>query len=185
MENHVPSILAINPGTRYLGMAAFRGRELEDWRLKVIRGADPPAKLRRTRLTVEAWMRRYQPRYLAIKRLHPSRSSPALKRLAAMISRSAVRRGLNVRQYSIDEVESLLASGAKINKRGIGELIASAYPVLFHELNRERASRNTYHIRMFEAVALGLVCSLALDRTTISNLGRSGCQCTPIGRKVS
>ena len=32
------TILGINPGAKYLGIAVFQGSELKDWRIKVFKG---------------------------------------------------------------------------------------------------------------------------------------------------
>src|SRR5262249_5104148 len=41
-----PVILAINPGTRYVGFAMFRGPELVDWGLRVITAKTPRGKVK-------------------------------------------------------------------------------------------------------------------------------------------
>ena len=38
MTNKPLKILAINPGTRYLGIAVFVGTDLREWAVKVIKG---------------------------------------------------------------------------------------------------------------------------------------------------
>jgi type VI protein secretion system component VasA len=45
----------------------------------------------------------------------------------------------------------------------MAKLVASEYPILYHELEKERSHRNPYYIRMFEAVALGSACLHQLD----------------------
>ena len=85
MPKAEPRILAINPGSRYLGMAAFRGPELLDWRVKETSGKGPRPKLETTRIIVRRSIQRYDPDVLVIKRLHPSRSSQGLNRLAGII----------------------------------------------------------------------------------------------------
>lgn len=157
------TILAVNPGTRYLGLAVLVGPELQDWRVKVIPGADEKIKITFARRLTAQWMTQYNPAVLAVKRLHPSRSSPALRRLATMIRVLAQGHRLRLYQYTIHELEAVLMPGAKINKHRLAERLAAIYPALAHELSREQASRNPYHIRMFEAVALAAACYQRLD----------------------
>ena len=164
MPKAQPRILAINPGSRYLGMAAFHGPELLDWRVKETGGKGPRPKLETARIIVRRLIQRYDPDVLAIKRLHPSRSSQGLNRLAAEIRAVCRSKGLKVCQYSIQDLEVALSSDEKINKPKMAEIVASVYPVLFHELHKEQRNRNPYHLRMFEAVALGIVCHQQLEK---------------------
>lgn len=157
-------ILAINPGSRYMGIAFFQGPELRDWGIRVVKGKWSREKMKKLRLIVSELIERYGPNALAIKKLHPSRRSVDLKRLVSRIKGLAKRRGLRVYQYSIGDLEAFLSPESRINKREMAEILASEYPVLFHELEREKDNRNPYHIRMFEAVALGSICFHHLDR---------------------
>ena len=157
-------ILAINPGSRYIGMAFFQGSELRDWGIKVVKGRWSKDKMKKIRLIVSDFIERYGPNVLAIKRLHPSRGSERLKQLVRRIKGLAKRKGLEVYQYSIKELEAFFSPDVRINKKQMAEIVASEYPALFHELERERSHRNPYYIRMFEAVALGSMCFRHLDR---------------------
>jgi len=164
MPRRITKILAINPGTRYLGIAVFEGPELLDWRMKVIRGKWSKDKQQKTLVTVRTLIERYQPDILAIKKLHRSRSSGNLNQLVSRIKQYSKRKGLKVYQYSIKELEAFFFGEAKANKNKLAEILTSKYPFLSHEFNKENANKNSYHIRVFEAVALGAVCSRQLDK---------------------
>jgi len=166
------TVLGINPGSRYLGIAAFRGPELRDWGIKVLQGKQPKERREKIKKIVSGLVDQYDPDALAIKKLHPSRSSLNLNRLVAEIRGLAQRKDLRVHQYSIGALERAFSPEGSANKRQMVELIASQYPVLFSELNKEKAHKNPYHVRMFEAVALGSVCFYQLDQH------RSTCQRT-------
>lgn len=157
-------ILAINPGSKYLGIAVFEGPELRDWCIKVIKGKWSKEKIQKAYEVVISFVGQYECNVLAIKTLHPSRSSRNLNRLVAQIKSLAERKGLRVYQYSIKDLEEFISPERRINKMTLAELITSEYPVLFHELNKEKSHKNAYHLRMFEAVALGAVCFHHLDK---------------------
>lgn len=163
MHKEPPRILAINPGTRYIGIAAFRGPELLDWGVKVVAGKMPRKKVEAARVIILDLIEQYLPDALAIKRLHPSRSSRPLDELARMIEALARQRGLTVCQYSIQELQNSLYPDAKPNKRKLAGVLAAMYPALVHDLHRETESRNPYRVRMFEAVALAVVCYQQLE----------------------
>ena len=157
-------IIGINPGTRYLGIAAFEGPELMDWRIKALGGRWSKEKMKRVIKIILDFIERYEPGVLAIKRLHPSRRSRNLAQLTAKIKEFSRRKGLRVFQYSIKDMEEFFIEEDKLNKKNLAEAIASEYPVLFHEFKREKANKNDYYFRMFEAVALASLCFHQLDR---------------------
>ncbi|MFQ5962650.1 MAG: crossover junction endodeoxyribonuclease RuvC [Candidatus Scalinduaceae bacterium] len=163
MVKKILTVIGINPGTRYLGISVFHGTELRDWRVKVIKGKRSKEKVERAMAIVSSLIEQYKPNALAIKKLHSSRSSLKLNRLAAKIKESSRRKRLKVYEYSIKELEAFFSQEGRINKKKMVEIIASRYPDLFHEYNREKKRKNPYHIRMFEAVALGSICFYQLD----------------------
>lgn len=158
MLNDPPIILAVNPGSRYIGFAAFRGPELLDWGVRVISAQTPRGRVRVAGQILTEAIERFRPDALAVKRLHGSRSSLSLNRLADSIQELARRRRLKVHQYSITKLKDALCPETKANKRRLAAAVASTYPVLVPELQKEMAARHPYYLRMFEAVALGVVC---------------------------
>ena len=157
-------IIGINPGTRYLGIAVFQGPELVDWRIKVLKGKWSKEKMKRAIKIISDFIERYDPYILAIKKLHASRSSLNLKHLVTRIKALATRNKVKFYQYSIKELEHFFLEDEKHNKKTLAEKIASEYPVLCHELKKEKTHKNAYYFRMFEAVALASVCFHQLDR---------------------
>ena len=158
------TVLGINPGSRYLGIAVFRGPELRDWRVKIIKGKGPKEKMEKTKEVVSSFIELYQADVLVIKKLHPSRRSANLKRLVAKIKELSKRKGLKVYQHSIKELEAFFLSEERMNKRKLAEIITSKYSFLIHELEKEKNHKNPYYIRMFEAVALASACFQQLDK---------------------
>jgi len=158
------TILGINPGTRYLGIAFFQGPELKDWRIKVVEGRRFKEKLKKTKNILSDFITRYEPNILAIKKLHPSRSSANLNRMVSRLKEFSKRKGLRVYEFSVKDMEKSLSSEKRIkNKRELEEAIVSLYPFLINELTKEKKNKNPYFVRMFEAVALSLVCFNRLD----------------------
>jgi Holliday junction resolvasome RuvABC endonuclease subunit len=158
MPKELPRILAINPGSRYIGFAAFQGPDLLDWGVRVNRAKTPRGTIRVGSHIVKETIERFQPDTLAIKRVHPSRTSPTLDRLTQSIKKLSRRRKLKVHQYSIIQLQNALCSQAKGNTRQLAAEVAAVYPVLRREFLKETANRRPYYVRMFEAVALGIVC---------------------------
>lgn len=159
------TILGINPGAKYLGIAVFQGPELRDWRVKVTKGKWSSEKYRKTIYILTGFIEQYRPDILSVKKLNPSRSSVGLDRLVQKIIALSEKKGLKIYQYGIKELEAFFYSEGRSNKRKMAEIITSEYPVLHSELDSERRNRNPYHQRMFEAVALGAICFHKVDNS--------------------
>jgi len=157
-------IIGINPGSKYLGIAIFQGSDLRYWGIKVLKGKWSKEKIERAKEIISDFIAQYGLNVLAIKKLHPSRSSKNLNRLVTRIKEFSKRKGLRIYEYSMKDLEKFFSPEEKINKRKMAELVASEYPFLFQVLEKERRNKNPYAIRMFEAIALGIRCFHQLDR---------------------
>ncbi len=114
---------------------------------------------------LSALIDRYRPNVLAIKKLHPSRCSANLKRLTDEIKIYCARKDMKIFSYSLRDLESSLLPEGKINKKKLAEALAAEYPALSYELKLERHHRQPYFLRLFEGVALGLVCYRQISRS--------------------
>jgi hypothetical protein len=78
-----------------------------------------------------------------------------------------LRKRIALAQYSIKQLEESFCGEGQKNKKSLAEVMAALYLELFFELHTEypeligkdkKENPNPYHIRMFEAVALGAMC---------------------------
>lgn len=157
-------IIGINPGSKYLGIAIFQGSGLRYWAIKTLKGRWSKEKIERVKKILSELIDRYDLNVLAIKKLHPSRSSKNLNRLVAEIKKFSKKRSLKVYEYSLKELERYFLPEERINKRKVAELITSEYSFLLKILEKEKRNKNPYAIRMFEAIALGIRCFHQLDK---------------------
>ncbi len=157
------SILAVNPGTKYLGLAVFQGSDLIYWGTKVLRGKWSPRKLRNAERLLLDIIDKYGISVLSLKRVHPSRTSTNLRSLVASIEGLAEKRGLTVHRYELADLRKFFAVGLKANKTAILRLALARYHFLSDQIDREEKHKHPYFIRMFEAIAAGLVVLGRLD----------------------
>lgn len=146
--------LAINFGTRYLGIAVLRGSILADWAVKNVSGQYSEAKQQKLERLVFRLINGHNPDVLVLKKLHPSLVSGNLCCLNGQIEKFADANHIPLKQYSIRDMEAFYSSDSRINKGKLAEFVCRNHPVLRRDLDRERNILNPYHIRMFEAVAL-------------------------------
>jgi Holliday junction resolvasome RuvABC endonuclease subunit len=156
-------IMGINPGTRYLGLAVFQDAELLDWRVKTFRGKWAKEKAGRILEMLSEHIKLYDINALAIKKLHPSRSSKNLKLLVSKIKALARRKRIKVKSFSIKELERVFLDGEKPNKRNLADRVVAEYPMLVHEYNKEKSQKHSYYMRSIEAMALGMKIKNAID----------------------
>jgi len=157
MQENKPlqTIITINPGWRYLAIAIFDDLGLREWRLKCLAPSTAGRKLEKVLAIVADFIKRYDPRALVVKRLHPARASANLIRLTKSITANCRQRGMTIFSSSIKDLENSLARGIRISKKDLIDLVAAEHPELAGELRREKRNRHPYFFRLFEAVALG------------------------------
>jgi len=159
MLNKQTRILGINPGARYIGYAQFSNAELRDWGIKAVKGKWTPEKSQKIGRILLGLLDQYQPNVVTIKKLHPARTSPNLHGIVNRFKEICRERGIHVYEYPIKYLEQVVLT-EKLNKRKLAESLAELYPALLPEFQKKKFS---YYTWMFEAVALGHVCSNQLD----------------------
>jgi hypothetical protein len=117
MKSNPQTVLAINPGTRYPGMAVFYGHQLQDWRTRVLKGSWSKGKLKKALLIASAWIEKYQPEILAkrdVQYLCSDEFSHKAKEaetsicsiLAGSLRKCSIRSGLISKNFSIQTARS-------------------------------------------------------------------------------
>lgn len=161
MSREPNRILGINPGTRYLGLAIFDGSNLLEWRVKTFTGKWTKEKADRILDIIREQIELYDISAIAIKKLHPSRSSGNLKLLVSRMVVLGKKKRIKVESYSIKELEKLFITKGKLNKQNLAEKVVVEYPMLIREIQKDKENNISYHLRVIEAIALGLALELA------------------------
>lgn len=158
MLDNIRKIVCINLGTRYVGLATFQDQNLRDWRVKTFNGKWSESKEKKILEALSGYLDDYLPDLVIFKDHDPVRSSPALDWLRESAITLVKTRGLLVKKYSLLALKSLLPKGSRKNREMLAEEVAKRWPAIGLELQKERKNRNSYHQKMFEAVALGSNC---------------------------
>ena len=162
MHTKTHNVLAIIPSTKYLGVAIFIDTDLRDWFVKSIPNTSIKGKSEYVIEFISGLIERFNINVLAVKKLHPARQSKNLSDLVSKIKGVEKKINVSVSEFSLQAIEQLLLNG-KPNKKRLTEEVAAMYPVVFHEYEREKRNKSKYLTRMFEAIALGIVCFNQLD----------------------
>ena len=162
MHGRTIKILGINPGARQIGYALFHKSELRDWGIKSVKGRWSNEKKKKIERIFIGLLDQYKPDCLALKKLHPARSSLELSRQITRLKELCQSRNIRIYEYPLKYLEQIILT-ERMSKRKLIDSLSEQYPVLFAEAKKEHSNKNSYHTRMFEAVALGHVCFNQLD----------------------
>ena len=156
MRNTEDRIIAINPGSRYMGYAVLIGNEPYDWGIRSLTGQSFEERRNKLESFLSDLAESYSINSLAIKLLHPARSSPHLNRMVRFIKTWAAKGEIRIRCYSVKDIESVALGPGNLNKSKLMDAITSTYPFLCPDMDLGRSSQFQYLVRMFEAVGLGM-----------------------------
>ena len=155
---HEPTILAIDPGLRDLGMAVLCGRRLVTQGALTLRRLPREKRLAEVRRHVKGWMRLHHPEAIVLEKTHHN-SIPWLDgvhRLAMSVRRLARLRGIPVTVYSPQSVRQDVLGNGRGHKVEAALVVAARFPQLRVYLTQDRRWKERFWLNMFDAVALGL-----------------------------
>jgi Holliday junction resolvasome RuvABC endonuclease subunit len=160
MPKQKSKILAIDPGTKYMGVALLDNGALIDCGVKVIKNRRSPHEIlwacRRIILRI---IRDFQPDVLVFEKTFfaQNRNSALLNVLGDEIKNIGRRKGLQVLSFAPSTMKKMICENGRASKEEVARVVVSKYPELKVFLTQDRKWKERYHQNMFDAVALGLM----------------------------
>lgn len=154
-------ILAIDPGTREMGVALFEGRNLLYTGVETFRRLPSSAeRLKRARATVARLLRDFRPTVLAVEKVFigKGRKAVLLNVLVKRICALGRRKGMVVQSFSPNTVKKAVAGYGWARKEDVARAVARQFPKLMAFLPPDRNWKRRHHLNMFDAIALGIAC---------------------------
>lgn len=155
-------ILAIEPGTRELGVAVFDEDRLIYYAVKTIgKGSRQEERAEEVRLIVSRLLSEYESRIIAIKQLAFTQQN--LEQVAEVVNAIellAQADQITLLHYSRPSVRLAICGNRKATKQECTKRIIITFPELAGYANRTSKWERMYYARMLEAVALGLTATL-------------------------
>ena len=152
------ALLGISPGTRVIGLAVIYKGELVEWKVKTFKQIWSKDKRKAILRTIDRICEYNSIQVIALKKTDPFRSSPQLTILVAAIIRQAERHGIQVKQYSLSELDYDLRTGKKQSKNDLSGKVVEKHPEFKKQYLQERNNRADYYTKMFEAIAMAEQC---------------------------
>jgi Holliday junction resolvasome RuvABC endonuclease subunit len=151
-------ILAIDPGSREMGLAVLDGTDLIYHGVKSLKKFRPEENLKQTvkdiltRLIIE-----YGVKVLAVENGMVSQiASPLFQAVFEAIREVAKQKRLKLTTYSPNTVRKFVCRDGKATKRRTARIIADRYPELEIYLEQNYRWKELYWLNAFDAIAVGL-----------------------------
>ncbi len=160
-------ILAIDPGTRFIGIAFLVGTDLvradveRNVRYASISREDLHDKIERI---LARWITRYHPEVVALEKLQfiQSKRSLLLVQVVKEMKGCCKRKGMPVEDYMPMAVRRFFCKESRPTRLNVARVIATEYFRWLHPYYEKGAAkgwwRPPYWLSMFDAIALGLAC---------------------------
>jgi len=160
----IKTILSVDPGTRYCGIAVFKGEKIMVSMVKILSANGSSKKrLEEVRKVFSTLIGNYAPDVLAIEEPLSfwTKQSRFLDVVINEIKCLAKKQRIKVYNFSPLAVRKTICGNDRATKKNVAELVSSIYPELKNRLNQDRRSKELYWGHMFDAVGLG-VCYLKI-----------------------
>jgi len=161
-----PRVLAVDPGTREMGVAILEGGKLVYHGVIVIqRGRTPKETLERGRASVHRFIKDFRPAVLAIEKtfVRKNRNVALLNVLADEIVALARQCRLQVVSIAPSAVKKRMCGNGWASKAEVANAVIMRFPELKAYLTHERKWKERFHANMFDAVALGIVSAICSE----------------------
>jgi crossover junction endodeoxyribonuclease RuvC len=160
MSQNNSRILAIDPGTRLMGVALLEKGQLIYHGVKVIKKGDSSSQtLQNARRIVLRLINDLRPDMLVVEKAFFAKSKNVLllKVFIDEIKAIARRKQLKLISYSPNTVRKFICGNGWADKYEVSQAVAQQYPELRVYLTQDRAWKERFHQNMFDAVALGIM----------------------------
>jgi len=154
-------ILAIDPGTREMGVAVLENGSLVYHGVETFQKLpSPEERLRQVRPAVARLIHDFRPGVLVLEKtfIGKSRCTALLNVLGDEIAALGRRHGIVIVSLAPNTVKKAVAGHGWASKAEVAKAIAARYPKLKAYLPPGRKWKEQRHYNMFDAVALGIAC---------------------------
>jgi len=160
MSSNNRKVLAIDPGTREMGIAFLENEKLIYHGVKVIKKRRSPHEtLKEGRKITLRLIKDFKPRVLVIEKAFfaNNRNAALLNVLVDEIKAIGKRKRLKLLSFAPSTVKKFICGNGRASKKEVARVIVSKFPELKVYLTQDRTWKEQYHQNMFDALALGMM----------------------------
>jgi len=151
-------ILAIDPGTHYMGVAVLDGTKLTYYGVKTLpRRNSPREMLKEGRNVVRSLINDFKPRVFVVEKTYfaNSRNGTLLNVFANEIAKISRQKKVRVKVMAANTVRKIVCNDGEATKQDVAKVITNLHPELSPFLSSDRRWKERFYYNMFDAVALG------------------------------
>ncbi|MCZ7601645.1 MAG: crossover junction endodeoxyribonuclease RuvC [Melioribacteraceae bacterium] len=152
-----PTILTIDPGTRYMGFAVFHDTELIHYGVKsIVSVKDSKGKIKRGRYYIHQLIREFNPSQIIYEKTYFANNErvDVVNILTKDIVRIAHRKKIPITGIAATTVRKKLCGNGYASKQDVSHVLVSYYPELKPYIVLETKWKADFHFNMFDAIAL-------------------------------
>lgn len=156
-------ILAVDPGTRYLGVAIMEDDEPIYYAVKTIKINQVDSKrLDEAKTIIQKLIDIYRPEILVIEKPKPhwSKQSELLNKIIKAIQDVAKNNKMGIKKFSPKEIRKIICGNAKATKNEMLDVLLQQYPKL-QIILKSRQIKDRYWNHLFDAMILGLLVKIS------------------------
>ena len=153
-------ILAIDPGTRLMGIALLDHGKLVYHGVKLIsKGRSPQESLHGAKTIILRLVNDLRPGTVVVEKafFSKNRNASLLNVLVDEIRSIARRKRLRLLTYAPSTVKKFTCGNGRATKKEVSRVVVSKFPELKVYLTQDRAWKERFHQNMFDAVALAIM----------------------------
>lgn len=152
--------LGISPGTRSMGLALIQDGELVEWSVKTYKGSWTNSKLKDILYVLKTFIEEHEVTTIGLKKPDVFRTSTALEQLISELRVLCQRSSIVLSMFSLKTLKAQYSDEKGFTKANMIKRVASQFPELYFDYNKEQKHRNSYYTKMFEAVAAAQIASV-------------------------
>ena len=158
MRTDKVKVLAVDPGTKHMGYAAFEGTELVDFGVRSIRQGSLPVILQHVETVVERLVSEKRPYALVYEKNAFSQIRQNYRLVRAIQKIEAVARRHCTRTFAYDPrtVRKVVSGDGNIRKQELARCVAIRYPETRIYLKGRNATQERFWLNAFDAIGCGL-----------------------------
>lgn len=157
MQQRHDSILGISASTRSIGFAIIHNGELVDWRMKLFKQLWTKKKLESMVSFFRRLMEVNNVTDLAVKIQRSSSRSKNIQDLLSRVKELASEKNTTFRAYSLRDLKDYCKAEGTETISDLIRYIVHRNPQLAVEYDKECSNRNSYYVKMFEAIIAGMI----------------------------
>ena len=147
------TIVGIDPGTRFIGIAVVRNGVLIHRQLRSFQGVWSLQKLKEIIHWLDATMKYHGVTHVAIKIPDVFPTSLPFNQLIGTLNVFCGKKGIKPEYHSLSEITARHCKGERKSRAEVMAVMVRRYPELMPEYTREQRNENAHYYKLFIALA--------------------------------